>query len=58
VFRACPLPLPPAFPPHSAQSERFGTKIFSETVTRVDMSSRPFKVYTDEKEARTRTHTR
>ncbi|EFN57908.1 hypothetical protein CHLNCDRAFT_57025 [Chlorella variabilis] len=33
-----------------AQSLRFGTKIFSETVARVDLSSRPFHVYTDEKE--------
>ena len=33
-----------------AQSERFGTRIFSETVTKVDMSRRPFMVYTDEKE--------
>ncbi len=38
--------------PRSAQSERFGTKIFSETVTRVDTTVRPFKVYTSEKEAR------
>ena len=29
-----------------AQSLRFGTKIFSETVARVDLSSRPFHVYT------------
>ena len=43
-----------AAPPHerSAQSERFGTKIFSETVTSVDLSKRPFKVVTSEKEAR------
>jgi thioredoxin reductase (NADPH) len=33
-----------------AQSARFGTKIFSETVTKVDLSRRPFKVTTDEKE--------
>lgn len=33
-----------------AQSERFGTKIFSETVTKVDFSKRPFKVSTDEKD--------
>ena len=33
-----------------AQSERFGTKIFSETVTKIDLSSRPFKLETDEKE--------
>ena len=29
-----------------AQSARFGTKIFSETVARVDLSSRPFHVFT------------
>jgi thioredoxin reductase (NADPH) len=33
-----------------AQSARFGTEIFSETVTSVDFSERPFKVATDEKE--------
>ena len=33
-----------------AQSARFGTQIFSETVTRVDLSRRPFTVLTDEKE--------
>lgn len=33
-----------------AQSERFGTQIFSETVERVDLSKRPFKIYTEEKE--------
>ena len=32
-----------------AQSERFGTQIFSETVTKVDLSRRPFKVWTDRK---------
>lgn len=32
------------------QSARFGTQIFSETVTKVDFSTRPFKVWTDEKE--------
>lgn len=32
------------------QSERFGTKIFSETVTKLDLSERPFKIFTDEKE--------
>lgn len=34
-----------------AQSERFGTKIISETIEKVDLSSRPFKLwpeYTDE----------
>lgn len=29
-----------------AQSLRFGTKIFSETVTKIDLSSRPFHIYT------------
>lgn len=33
-----------------AQSIRFGTQVFSETVTKVDFSKRPFKVTTDEKE--------
>ena len=33
-----------------AQSARFGTQIFSETVTKVDLSRRPFKIWTDEKE--------
>ncbi|KAJ1979961.1 thioredoxin-disulfide reductase [Dimargaris cristalligena] len=28
-----------------AQSERFGTKIISETITRVDLSQRPFKLW-------------
>ncbi|RVW29496.1 Thioredoxin reductase 2 [Vitis vinifera] len=32
-----------------AQSLRFGTEIFTETVTRVDFSSTPFKVFTDSK---------
>jgi NADPH-dependent 2,4-dienoyl-CoA reductase/sulfur reductase-like enzyme len=32
------------------QSESFGTRIFAETVDRVDLSKRPFRVYTDEKE--------
>ena len=41
---------PHAHPARSAQSARFGTQIFTETVTRVDLSQRPFKVYTDEKE--------
>ncbi|KAF8110915.1 hypothetical protein N665_0078s0102 [Sinapis alba] len=31
------------------QSERFGTTIFTETVTRVDFSSKPFKLFTDSK---------
>ncbi|XP_018484637.1 thioredoxin reductase 1, mitochondrial isoform X1 [Raphanus sativus] len=29
------------------QSERFGAEIFTETVTRVDFSSKPFKLFTD-----------
>ncbi|BBN17426.1 thioredoxin reductase (NADPH) [Marchantia polymorpha subsp. ruderalis] len=33
-----------------AQSLRFGTRIFSETVVRVDLSIRPFKLFTDTKE--------
>ncbi len=32
------------------QSERFGTKIISADVERVDFSKRPFKLYTDEQE--------
>ncbi|KAH9541086.1 hypothetical protein CY35_14G041200 [Sphagnum magellanicum] len=32
------------------QSVRFGTKVYAETVTHVDFSSRPFKLYTDAKE--------
>lgn len=35
-----------------AQSIRFGTRVFSETVNRVDFSSRPFKLFTDNKEIR------
>lgn len=33
-----------------AQSERFGTQIFSETVNKIDLSKKPFKIFTDEKE--------
>ena len=33
-----------------AQSERFGTRIFTETVERVDLSRRPFLVVTPERE--------
>lgn len=29
------------------QSERFGTEIFTEKVTKFDFSSRPFKLFTD-----------
>ncbi|XP_052191333.1 thioredoxin reductase NTRB-like isoform X3 [Diospyros lotus] len=32
-----------------SQSLRFGTEIFTETVTKVDFSTRPFKVFTDSK---------
>ncbi|GBF95837.1 NADPH dependent thioredoxin reductase [Raphidocelis subcapitata] len=37
------------------QSERCGTRIFTETVERVDLSRRPFKVWTDEKEVTAQT---
>lgn len=52
-FRALALPLFFPFPrikkkkkklPHSAQSSKFGTKIYSETVTKVDLSRRPFRL--------------
>ncbi len=33
-----------------AQSERFGTRIFTETVNKVDLSKRPFHYVTDERE--------
>ncbi|CAN1836872.1 Thioredoxin reductase 2 [Linum perenne] len=32
-----------------AQSLRFGTQVFTETVTKVDFSSSPFKIFTDSK---------
>ena len=32
------------------QSERFGTRIFTETVDRVDLSQRPFRYWTEEQE--------
>jgi thioredoxin reductase (NADPH) len=38
-----------------AQSERFGTRIFTETVTRVDLSKRPFRYWTDEREGAAKT---
>jgi thioredoxin reductase (NADPH) len=38
-----------------AQSIRFGTKVYSETVNRVDFSSRPFRLYTDSKEIKAET---
>ncbi|KAH7441134.1 hypothetical protein KP509_03G026700 [Ceratopteris richardii] len=37
------------------QSLRFGTKIFTETVNRVDLSKRPFKVFTDDREVEAET---
>ncbi|MGE5187135.1 MAG: thioredoxin-disulfide reductase [Acidobacteriota bacterium] len=37
-----------------AQSERFGTRIFTETVTKVDLSRRPFRYKTDEQEGEAR----
>jgi thioredoxin reductase (NADPH) len=33
-----------------AQSARFGTRIFTETVTKVDLSQRPFRFWSDEQE--------
>ncbi|HEY1548420.1 MAG TPA: thioredoxin-disulfide reductase [Kofleriaceae bacterium] len=33
-----------------AQSERFGTRIVTETITKVDLSKRPFKYWTDEQQ--------
>ena len=37
-----------------AQSERFGTVIHTETVTKVDLSKRPFRYWTDEREGEAR----
>ncbi|MEM9493851.1 MAG: FAD-dependent oxidoreductase, partial [Myxococcota bacterium] len=37
------------------QSERFGTRIYTETVTKVDLSSRPFRYATDEREGEAET---
>ncbi len=37
-----------------AQSERFGTRIYTETVTSVDFSKRPFRYKTDEQEGEAR----
>jgi thioredoxin reductase (NADPH) len=33
-----------------AQSVRFGTRVFTETVNRIDLSKRPFRYWTDERE--------
>jgi thioredoxin reductase (NADPH) len=38
-----------------AQSSRFGTRIFTETVTKVDLSKRPFRFWTDEQEGAAKT---
>src|SRR3954470_14935417 len=37
-----------------AQSERFGTRIFTETITKVDLSVHPFKYWTDEQQGETK----
>jgi thioredoxin reductase (NADPH) len=37
------------------QSERFGTRIFTETVTKLDLSKRPFRYWTDEQSGEART---
>jgi thioredoxin reductase (NADPH) len=37
------------------QSARFGTRIFTETVEKLDLSKRPFKIWTDEKEVTAQT---
>src|SRR5215467_11048199 len=37
-----------------AQSLRFGTRVFTETVTKVDLSRRPFRFRTDEQEGEAR----
>src|ERR1044071_9388004 len=38
-----------------AQSVRFGTRIFTETVSKVDLSKRPFKFVTDEQQGEANT---
>src|SRR5688500_6972340 len=38
-----------------AQSERFGTRIFSETVNTIDLSKRPFRYKTDEQSGEAKT---
>lgn len=37
------------------QSLRFGTAIFTETINRVDLSARPFKLWSDDKEVSAQT---
>ncbi len=36
------------------QSERYGTRIFTETVTKLDLSTNPYRVYTEGKEYKTK----
>jgi thioredoxin reductase (NADPH) len=38
-----------------AQSERFGTRIYTETVTKLDLSARPFKYETEEQKGEAKT---
>jgi thioredoxin reductase (NADPH) len=38
-----------------AQSERFGTRIFTETITKLDLSRRPFRYWSEEQEGEART---
>ena len=38
-----------------AQSARFGTRIFTETITKVDLSRRPFRYWSDEQEGQAKT---
>jgi thioredoxin reductase (NADPH) len=38
-----------------AQSVRFGTRIFTETITRIDLSKRPFRYWSDEQEGAAKT---
>ncbi len=38
-----------------AQSLRFGTRIFTETITKIDLSKRPFRYWTDEQEGAAKT---
>ena len=38
-----------------AQSARFGTRIHTETITKVDLSSRPFRYWTEEQEGSAKT---
>jgi len=38
-----------------AQSARFGTRIFTETITKIDLSKRPFQYWSDEQEGAAKT---